>query len=84
MATPALLRSGPILKPRLLVSGPGYEGGFVVAGLPSLLERFSATTDAAAHAPHFFALEEGQPSGWPSRGSRTVGRGGHPKGRSGA
>ena len=51
------------------------------AGAIGLLDRFSATTERLAQALHFFSLNEGQPSGWPARASRTVGRGSHPKGR---
>ena len=38
--------------------------------------------NGAAHALRLFVLNEGQPSGWPARALRTVGRGSHPKDRS--
>ena len=50
-------------------------GTFVLPGAIGLLDRFSGTTERLAQALHFFSLNEGQPSGWPSRASRTVGRG---------
>ena len=42
-------------------------GTFVLPGAIGLLDRFSATTERLAQALHFFSLNEGQPSGWPSR-----------------
>ena len=56
--------------------------GSLSSGLPRPLKRFSATTERL-RMRRFFALKEGQPSGWPSRIFRTVGRGGHPEGRNG-
>ena len=47
--------------------------------VPVLLRQRS-TSPSAALAP----VERGPASGWPARASRTVGRGSHPKGRSGA
>ena len=37
--------------------------------------------DGAAYALRLFVLNEGQPSSWPARASRTVGRGSHLEGR---
>ena len=39
---------------------------------------------AALRPSRVLPLKDGQPSGWPSRTSRTAGRGSHPEGRSGA
>ena len=39
---------------------------------------------AALRPSRALPLKDGQPSGWPSRTSRTAGRGSHPEGRSGA
>ena len=58
--------------------------GFVLARSSESAGAVLRDNGAASPTPHFFALKEGQPSGWPSRASRTVGRGSHPKGRSGA
>ena len=49
--------------------------------LTSVLSRLSATTERRARVSRLLSLNEGQPSGWPARASRTVGRGSHPQGR---
>ena len=57
---------------------------FVV--LPSVpsnsAEPIRSDNGAALRPSRALPLKDGQPSGWPSRTSRTAGRGGHPEGRS--
>ena len=59
---------------------------FVV--LPSVplnsAEPIGRDNGAALRPSRALPLKDGQPSGWPSRTSRTAGRGSHPEGRSGA
>ena len=50
-------------------SGPDVRGEFVLARSPESTGAVLRDNGAAAPTPHFFALKEGQPSGWPSRAS---------------
>ena len=51
--------------------------------LRSVCSSGSPRQRSGSPAPRLFPWNEGQPSGWPARTSRTVGRGCHPQGRNG-
>ena len=87
--SPARRRLRDAARRRLFRPAPSEDDGYLsraalgVSALEplGLLDRLSATTERHP-CPRLFVLNEGQPSGWPSRAFRTVGRGRHPKDRS--
>ena len=59
-----------------------WRSNWVPGGEPLPRSTAAKLTDKRrAQVSRLLPLNEGQPSGWPARASRTVGRGGHPQGR---
>ena len=82
------LRSGPCSAQRLAVRPPPPPalptGGCQGVDLPRSVHGDKTNKQAALRRRTCSQSSKGQPSGWPARASRTVGRGSHPKDRSAA